>query len=110
MKSQSDVVQSTCYHCRVCGLRQESKVWGEDGKSPTFEMCACCGVEFGYEDSNLKSIRRYRENWLAEGHKWLILGRSPLTGQERSNSSTYLMSSSSITRQHGRPKAMGAYE
>ena len=34
--------------CRVCGKVQDDPTWGEDGKTPTFDICDCCGVQFGY--------------------------------------------------------------
>lgn len=58
------------YFCRVCGLEQLDPPWGDDGKSATFDICDCCGVEFGYEDATLSGIRRYREKWLTNGAKW----------------------------------------
>lgn len=58
------------YLCRVCGLEQLEPPWGDDGKSATFDICDCCGVEFGYEDATLSGIRRYREKWLTNGAKW----------------------------------------
>ena len=57
-------------NCRVCGLRQEDAPWGPDGKIPTHEICDCCGVEFGYEDSSVKSALNYRNEWLKEGARW----------------------------------------
>ena len=57
-------------NCRVCGLEQSNPPWGEDGKSPSYEFCACCGVEFGYQDCQLTSIRNYRDQWSAKGAKW----------------------------------------
>jgi len=59
------------YFCRVCGYKYLKPPWGEDGKTPLFEYCDCCGVEFGYGDSTLKSIRKHREKWLSGGAKWL---------------------------------------
>jgi hypothetical protein len=56
--------------CRVCGLDQLEPQWGEDGKSPTFNICFCCGVEFGYEDATLTAIRSYREKWFLAGALW----------------------------------------
>lgn len=51
--------------CRICGYLDENLMpWGEDEKTPSFEICPCCNVEFGYEDSNNKSIFRYREKWI----------------------------------------------
>jgi hypothetical protein len=56
--------------CRVCGLLQGDPPWGEDGSSPTFNICPCCGVEFGYEDSLVKGVHLYREAWLKKGAPW----------------------------------------
>jgi hypothetical protein len=58
------------YFCRVCGKRQDEPIWGEDGQSPTFDICDCCGAEFGYEDCNLEAIHAFRGKWLQEGNKW----------------------------------------
>ncbi len=57
-------------YCRVCGLYNEDFPWGEDGKSPNYDYCFCCGVEFGNQDYTLESIRQYRENWLKNGAQW----------------------------------------
>ena len=35
--------EDEAYRCRVCGLNQDFKPWGEDGKTPAFEICGCCG-------------------------------------------------------------------
>ena len=56
--------------CRVCGLRQASPPWGQDGNSPTYEFCPCCGVEFGYGDATVVGTKRWRESWLSAGAKW----------------------------------------
>ncbi|HVH33324.1 MAG TPA: hypothetical protein VM847_04340 [Tahibacter sp.] len=56
--------------CRVCGRIYEEPPWGADGKTAIFEICPCCGVEFGYEDSLPESVRRYRAIWLAGGANW----------------------------------------
>lgn len=56
--------------CRVCGLIQEEPPWGDDGKTPNYEICPCCGVEFGYEDSNRNSVMSYRKSWTELGQQW----------------------------------------
>jgi hypothetical protein len=56
--------------CRVCGKIQDDPPWGEDGKCPNYDICDCCGVEFGYGDCTLKAIRASRERWLANGGEW----------------------------------------
>ena len=58
------------YICRICGSEQVDAPWGDDGESPTYEICDCCGVEFGYEDSTLQGIKKYRTKWLEDGAKW----------------------------------------
>lgn len=57
-------------YCRVCGLSQEDLPWGEDGKTPSFEICHCCGVEFGYEDSSVDCVKRFRADWILKGSNW----------------------------------------
>ncbi|AZP22775.1 hypothetical protein EJC51_46085 [Streptomyces aquilus] len=63
-------MHSDLYRCRVCGLEQDDPPWGEDGLVPTFEICVCCGSEFGYEDATLAGVLRKRAAWLAAGAKW----------------------------------------
>ena len=64
--------------CRVCGLEQLEPPWGEDGNTPSFNICPCCGVEFGYEDSTVVTIRNYRNLWLENGAKWSISKATPV--------------------------------
>lgn len=64
--------------CRVCGLNQRELPWGEDGKIPTYDICPCCGVEFGNEDYTLDSTKRYRAKWLGNGAKWFDDREKPL--------------------------------
>ncbi|MBI1353708.1 MAG: hypothetical protein GC160_05125 [Acidobacteria bacterium] len=58
------------HHCRVCGLDQGYPPWGEDGRSPDFTICSCCGTEFGYEDVSQASVSAMRLRWLDAGGKW----------------------------------------
>lgn len=51
--------------CRICGYTAENFIpWGEDGQIPSYEICPCCNVEFGYEDTQISSIRNYRKKWI----------------------------------------------
>ena len=61
---------SDIYRCRVCGLLRDEPPWGKDGTTASFDICECCGVEFGYEDSTRESVLKYRAAWLASGAKW----------------------------------------
>jgi hypothetical protein len=60
----------TNLYCSVCGLEQLTPPWGLTGREPSFEICVCCGVEFGYEDSTFKGVKKYRENWIGQGTHW----------------------------------------
>lgn len=50
--------------CRVCGAKQLEPPWGNDGLTPSYEICDCCGVEFGYEDMNLNALKNIERNGL----------------------------------------------
>jgi hypothetical protein len=64
--------------CTICGLDQGEPAWGEDGKTPSFTICYCCGVEFGYQDCLLEGIRKYRNEWLQAGSQWCEPKYKPL--------------------------------
>lgn len=63
--------------CRVCGLEQTYLQYGEDGTTPTFEICPCCGVEFGYEDATIAGAVRFREVWIRGGKVWFHVNEMP---------------------------------
>ncbi len=65
------------YHCRICGLEQDFQPWGADGKTPAFELCGCCGVDFGYQDCTPEYVKKFREEWLKKGSKWSNLDEKP---------------------------------
>ena len=54
----------------VCGYQLNYLPWGEDGKTPCFDICPCCGVEFGNEDYTEESLKEYRAKWISEGAHW----------------------------------------
>ncbi|REK84672.1 hypothetical protein DY245_42135 [Streptomyces inhibens] len=56
--------------CFVCGLAQGVPPWGDDGKTPTFDICPCCGSEFGYEDATDAGVFRARRRWSERGYAW----------------------------------------
>jgi len=65
------------YFCRVCGLDQLEPQYGENGNMPTYAICSCCGVEFGYGDMTVQSAKKFREKWIREGMKWSISEHMP---------------------------------
>lgn len=57
--------------CLVCGYDYiDYFPHGENGDSPSNDICICCGTEFGYQDSSLKAIFTSRAKWIAEGLNW----------------------------------------
>lgn len=58
------------HYCRVCGYYSEEAPWGEGGKTPNYEICSCCGVEFGNEDYTYESVLQYRKTWMEKGCVW----------------------------------------
>jgi hypothetical protein len=64
------MINNAEFNCRVCGMEQEDYPWGLNGRTPSFEICACCGVEFGYGDCTQISVARWRENWIEKGASW----------------------------------------
>lgn len=58
------------FACRVCGYIGSDPPWGEDGQVPSFAICPCCGVEWGYEDLTPLGASKFRERWLQSGASW----------------------------------------
>jgi hypothetical protein len=57
--------------CRVCGyLDEQDPPWGEDGETPSFDICVCCGVTHGYQDTLVESVKKYRKTWMDSGCQW----------------------------------------
>ena len=65
------------YRCKVCGRKDIIPPWGENGDLPIFDICECCGVEYGYEDSTETSTLNYRNKWIQNGAKWFCPEKRP---------------------------------
>lgn len=62
---------SVLKQCRVCGYEFDDLYpWGVDGKTPSFEICDCCGTEFGHDDATLLAIKQKRAKWIEGGALW----------------------------------------
>ncbi|HEX6883396.1 MAG TPA: hypothetical protein VF530_08440 [Planctomycetota bacterium] len=62
----------------MCGfLHGDFAPWGDEGRTPSYVICECCGVEYGYEDSLAEGVARYRAEWLAKGAPWFDAGARP---------------------------------
>lgn len=64
-------------NCRACGFDHGGPTWEDAGHTPTFEICSCCGAEFGYEDCTREAAMAYRVNWLARGAPWFNERKKP---------------------------------
>lgn len=53
-------------NCRVCGYFYDYPIWGEDGMTPSYEICPCCGGEVGVDDYQIAVVREYRSRWIIE--------------------------------------------
>lgn len=54
--------------CPVCGY--DSLLYPPYDKHgyPSYEICPCCGFEYGYDDSDKKiSFYQYQETWIRNG-------------------------------------------
>ncbi|HEU5088394.1 MAG TPA: hypothetical protein VFT99_13150 [Roseiflexaceae bacterium] len=56
------IQQHQCPVCGYGGLR-------ESPHAHTFEICPCCGIEFGYDDAT-SSHAELRAEWIAAGAHW----------------------------------------
>ena len=68
--------------CPVCGYGLDFAPWIEG--SAADEICPCCGIQFGYDDSvgdNLELqqavYERWRNDWIQHGMQWFSKGRKP---------------------------------
>lgn len=59
-RAVGDSVMYTCPVCRYPAMRNPPC---------DFNICPCCGVEFGYEDAN-RSHEDLRAVWIESGRKW----------------------------------------
>ncbi len=61
--------------CRTCGYdysKYNFYPWGESCQTPDFDICECCGTEFGNanDDFLYEGIIEYRRQWLEKGAPW----------------------------------------
>lgn len=65
--------------CPVCGYDGLLEPAYDSFGDPSFEICPCCSVEFGYEDAS-RSHESLREEWVAKGMPWWSDVRKPPAG------------------------------
>ena len=78
-RKEVDKCDTEINFCPVCGYPLDSfNPWGDDGKTPTFDICPCCGAEWGNEDYTSESRIEYCNKWLADGAKWFEPQKKPV--------------------------------
>ncbi|MCK4543621.1 MAG: hypothetical protein KAU17_15425 [Spirochaetales bacterium] len=69
---------SKIYICPVCGYSELDEPPYDDGGNPSYNICDCCGFEFGFDDgSEEMSFEAYRKKWIDEGIKWFSPDKKP---------------------------------
>jgi hypothetical protein len=71
------------HDCPACGFEGLGEPpWDESG-NPSYDICPCCGMQFGYYDSGRREELFYagwRVRWLVEGGRWWSKGTKPPPG------------------------------
>ncbi len=66
------------YLCPVCGLNELKEEPFNKKNVPSYEICSCCGFEFGFNgENNKKCFSEYRNRWIAEGFTWFMVDLKP---------------------------------
>ena len=65
--------------CPVCGFPGLDAAAYSKGGDPSFEICPCCGTEFGYHDSRT-SHSDLRLKWIKDGMPWHSKSHIPPRG------------------------------
>ena len=55
--------------CPVCGYGGLLEAPFDDAGAPSYEICPCCGTEFGYQDAKTPHAV-LRQKWIAKGSPW----------------------------------------
>jgi hypothetical protein len=55
--------------CPVCGYDDLDEPAFDDDGVPSFDICDCCGTQFGYDDARTPHSV-LREKWVAKGMLW----------------------------------------
>jgi hypothetical protein len=59
------------FQCPVCGFPGLSDPPRTEANGGSYEICACCGFEFGVTDEDIGySYEAWRKKWIAGGMHW----------------------------------------
>lgn len=61
------------YICHVCGFDGLKEPVSNKQNEPSYEICPCCGFEFGFDDAIGKDrYENFRINWIKSGANWFM--------------------------------------
>lgn len=67
------------YVCPVCGYPELEEPPYDINKCSSYEICPCCGIEFGFDDgSEGFGYDEYREKWIKGGAQWFTETLKPV--------------------------------
>ncbi|WEA37527.1 hypothetical protein [Lysinibacillus fusiformis] len=70
--------------CPVCGFEELEKQPYNEFSNPSFEICGCCGFQFGFDDmSETISYEVFRNNWIENNCEWFNEDKKPQNGDYR---------------------------
>ncbi|MBF0504600.1 MAG: hypothetical protein HQL14_05805 [Candidatus Omnitrophica bacterium] len=68
-------MKSPFYICPVCGFNGLKEIPYDKHGSASYEICLCCGFEFGFEGKGNMAL--FREDWIRKGAPWFSPGLKP---------------------------------
>ncbi|MDL2302256.1 hypothetical protein LJC58_07870 [Lachnospiraceae bacterium OttesenSCG-928-D06] len=70
------------YRCPVCNYDGLFEAPYDDDGVGSYEICPCCGFEFGCDDFPEKEKQQYmwKQNWIDGGCVWFSKSRKPPQG------------------------------
>jgi hypothetical protein len=61
----------TTYMCPVCGYDGlQEPPYDEKTGDPSFNICPCCGCEYGYDDATDVAKEKFLKKWINGGAVW----------------------------------------
>ena len=64
--------------CNICGYPNLDRPSRDETGAPSFDICQCCGGEFGYNDASQEAEVNYRRNWVLNGAHWFDPSLEPM--------------------------------
>ena len=67
------------YKCPVCGYTGLSEAPYNTFGYGSYEICACCGFEFGVDDypNKLDAMEEWKKRWIENGYPWFSKSKHP---------------------------------